>query len=104
MRKSIILIGALAFALSACATTSTTPTDSQVAQIKQACAIDAQIRPVVQVFEVAADPQVIAGLVAARTIIDPICANPTQTLEANAQAAFSAAIAQALKIEMTLRR
>ena len=86
-------------ALSACSTTGTAtpPTDQQVAAINAACATDAAIRPSVTVLMAIpglATPQEAAGIVAARAIIDQICANPSASLQASGVTALSGAVGQ----------
>ena len=89
---AFVLITAL---LAACATP---PTDAQVQRIQLACAVDAGIRPSITALMVFATPQESAGIVAARAVIDPICANPGGTVQANAIAAFTAATTQVVSI------
>lgn len=66
-------------ALSACIP----PPPDIVTQIKNACAIDAQIRPTVIALEVFATPQEVMVINTARSVIDPICANPNGTIASN---------------------
>lgn len=94
---SLIALGALA--LSACATTGTSasPSDQQVARITAACVTDAAIRPSVTVLLTIpglATPEQIAGIAAARAVIDPICANPGAGLQGNSAAALAGAVGQ----------
>jgi hypothetical protein len=93
----------IALVLCAC---TTTPTANQVAAITNACAIDAGIRPTVTellAIPGLATPQEVAAVVAARAVIDPICANPSATPQANALAALTGASAQVIAIVTTLQ-
>lgn len=98
---SLITIAACAIglALSACTTTGvpTSLTDQQVARIQAACATDAAIRPSVSVLLTIpglATSEQIAGIAAARAVIDPICANPGAGLQGNSAAALAGAVGQ----------
>ena len=93
--KKLALIAVAAIALAAC---TTPPTDAQVQRIQTACAVDAGIRPAVTTLLVFATPAEVAGIAAARAVIDPICANPGGTVQANAISAFTAATAQVVGI------
>ena len=85
--KFIVLIGALC--LAACASG---PTPQQVQQIQAACAADAVIRPSVNVLIEFGNPAEQAAIGVARSIIDPICANPaTVGVSANAPLQLAAA-------------
>ena len=82
----VILATLLALSLAAC---TTVPTTDQVAMIQNACNIDATIRPTVTALLAVpglATPEENLAVQAARDAIDPICANPTGTPAANAQA------------------
>lgn len=90
---------AIGLALSACTSTGgpASLTDQQVARIQAACATDAAIRPSVTVLLTIpglATPEQIAGIAAARAVIDPICANPAAGLQGNASAALAGAVGQ----------
>lgn len=94
-----IICMACAIALSACVTAGApgAPSDSQVARIQAACATDAAIRPSVTVLLTIpglATPEQIAGIAAARAVIDPICANPAAGLQGNSAAALAGAVGQ----------
>ncbi|APB98499.1 hypothetical protein A4F89_03630 [Polynucleobacter asymbioticus] len=81
MKKSLLTLLALAaVGLSACMTTP--PADIVVA-IQNSCVIDAGIRPTVTALEVLATPMEVQAINAARAIIDPICANPSASVQAN---------------------
>ena len=82
--------------LAACAGT---PTAAQAVQIQAACAVDAGIRPSVNVLLAVpglATVQEVAAVTAARAVIDPVCANPSGSFEANTVSAFTAATTQVL--------
>ena len=102
MKKLFTLFAIAAImALAACSTTGPagTPDASQVAQIQMACAVDAGLRPQVTVLislPGVATPEAIAAVVAARGVIDTVCANPAGSVQANALAAFSGATATVL--------
>ena len=87
--KTTIAILASALLLSACATSPTgavTPTAQTVQQIQQACLVDAGIRPIVTALLAVpglATVQEVAAVAAARQVIDPICANPAGSIQAN---------------------
>lgn len=85
-------------ALAAC---STVPSGQQVFAIQNACAVDAGLRPAVNVLIatpglVPADD--VAALIAARAVIDPICSNPSGPFEANALAALTIATSEIVAI------
>lgn len=89
-----IFAAAATLALSACATV---PGGQQASAIQSACAVDAGLRPVVTILLAtpgAIQPEDAAIVVAARAVIDPICANPSAPLEANALVALTTATAQ----------
>lgn len=94
-----IICMACAIALSACVTAGApgAPSDPQVARIQAACATDAAIRPSVTALLTIpglATPEQIAGIAAARAVIDPICANPAAGLQGNSAAALAGAVGQ----------
>jgi len=86
---SLILSAGFALALTACQSTGPLPTE-QVQQIQAACNADAVIRPTANVLMTFATPAETAAVVAARAVIDPICANPAN-IGANAPAQLAAA-------------
>lgn len=101
LRTPLLMLAAIAcMALAACAGA---PTAGGVAAIQNACAIDAGIRPTVSALLVFATPQEAAAVTAARAVIDPVCANPSGSYEANTVAAVTAASAQVLGVVATLQ-
>lgn len=105
--KHILAITIIAIlALSGCASMGGTPDANQVQQIQTACAVDAGIRPTVTALLALpglAKPEEIAAVVAARAVIDPICANPSGSIQANAIAAVTSASAQVIGIVAQLQ-
>lgn len=100
----------LAFALiSACLMLSgcaTAPGAAEVTQIQTACAVDAGLRPTVTVLLAVpglANVQDVAAITAARAVIDPICANPGGTPQANAIAILAGASGQLVGIVTQLQ-
>lgn len=93
-------ISAIVLGLTACAGA---PTAGGVQAIQNACAIDAGIRPTVSVLLVLATPQEAAAVAGARAVIDPVCANPSGSYEANTISAVTAASAQVLSVVTTLQ-
>jgi len=94
---------AVAF-VSGCSTTP--PTDSQVAAIQSACAVDAAVRPTVTALLAIpglAKAEEVTAVVAARAVIDPICVKPSGTVQANAVAAITAASGQVIGIVTQLQ-
>ena len=92
--------------LGGCSTLTSTPTDSQVALIQNACAADAAIRPTVTVLlDVTglATADEAAAVKAARAVIDPICANPSGSVQENALAAVTGASGQIVAIVTKLQ-
>lgn len=90
----LILACAIGLALSACAGA---PSQTQAQQIQTACAIDAGLRPSIDVLLAVpgvAQPNEVAAIGVARSVIDPVCANPGGTYQANTITAFTAATAQ----------
>lgn len=82
----IALAASAAFFMPAC---TTLPSQNQVTLIQNACNVDATIRPTVTALLAVpglATPEENLVVQAARDAIDPICANPTGTPAANAQA------------------
>ncbi len=83
-RLSILAV----IALAACTTTGgqVAPNAQMVQQIQQACLVDAGVRPIVTALLAVpnlATVQEIAAVAAARQVIDPICANPSGSVQAN---------------------
>lgn len=100
MKKALALIASAM--LAACAGS---PTATQTQEIQNACAIDAGIRPAVTALLAIpglAQADEIAAVTAARAVIDPICANPSASFQADALTAFSSAAAQVVGIEAAL--
>ena len=99
MKKLIAFyLACAALALAACATA---PDASQVQQIQTACAVDAGLRPTVTAMMAVpglVQPAEDAAIVAARAVIDPICANPSGTPQANAISILVSANAQLVGI------
>ena len=100
----------LAFALiSACLMLSgcaTAPGAAEVAQIQTACAVDAGLRPTVSVLLAVpnlATAQEATTIIAARAVIDPICANPAGTPQVNAIAVLAGASGQLVGIVTQLQ-
>ncbi len=84
----------LACAVLALAACATAPGAAQVEQIQTACAVDAGLRPTVSVLLAVpnlATAQEETTIIAARAVIDPICANPAGTPQANAIAILAGA-------------
>lgn len=81
MKKSLlVLLSIAAIVLGACTTPQ--PADVVVA-IQNACVIDAGIRPTVTALEPFATPAEVLAINSARSVIDPICANPSGSVQAN---------------------
>lgn len=105
--KRILLIAAAALALTGCG--STPGQDGQqpaVSQIQAACAADAVIRPSVTALLEApgvATAEQRTVVLAARAVIDPICANPAGARQA-AAAGLSNATAQVLGVYLALKQ
>lgn len=75
---------------------TTPPTQTQVQQITNACAMDKGLRPSVDVLLAIpglAKPEEIAAVAAARAIVDPICANPSAPFPADPTAQITQATA-----------
>jgi hypothetical protein len=107
MKFRSILSAALAAiacsALCACAALTATPSQAQVTAIQSACIGDAVIRPIVTDLEVLATPAEVAAITAARAVIDPVCANPSAPLAADAATTFSESTAQIATIVASLQ-
>lgn len=102
--KHLITLTLITAALAGCATA---PTVTQVQAIQNACAIDAGIRPIV--LELQAIPGLVQpaenlAITAARGIIDPICANPAASPQANTLAALTGASAQIVGIVSSVKQ
>lgn len=86
-----------AFAAASLAACATAPPANVVTAIQNACAIDAGLRPIVvelQMVPGLVQPPEALALTAARAVIDPICANPAASPEANTLTALTGASAQ----------
>ena len=108
MKRSIFGFASICVAalLCACATPGAAPNAAQVADIQTACAVDAGLRPTVTgllAIPGLATVDEVAAVTAARAVIDPICANPGGTVQANAIAAVTSASAQVLGIVTQLQ-
>lgn len=108
MRKNTLAL-IIPVLISACVTQPAAPDAQQIAAIQGACAADAALRPTVTVLLAVpglATPQEVAGVAAARAVIDPICSNPSAGLAGNALAAVSGAAGQivAYVADMQARR
>lgn len=96
----------LACAVLALAACATAPGAAQVQQIQTSCAVDAGLRPTVDVLLAVpglATAEEVAAIGAARAVIDPICANPAGSVQANALAAFSGATVRLVNIAAQLQ-
>ena len=105
------LFAAATVSLSACNIIgcATPPTAAQVSAIQQACALDALARPTVSALLALpglATPEEIAAVVAARAVIDPVCANPGAPVAANVEQAAiqGAGQIQALVVALEARK
>ena len=85
--------------LTACATP---PSVNQVALIQIACNQDQIVRPIVTSLLPLATAAESTAVKLAEQAIDVVCANPTASPDANAQAAFNVAIGDVAKIEGAL--
>lgn len=95
-----IAAAAASLSLAGCAA-SGAPDAPQVQMIQNACAVDAGLRPTVTALLAVpglATPDEVAAVVAARAVIDPVCANPAGSVQANAIAAVTGASATVLGI------
>jgi len=103
MKKSLLALIASAFALTAC---TTPPSENQVKVITNICLVDADIRPLVTALEVLATTQEVAGIAAARAVIDPICANPAGSVASNTVAVLTNNVAniQAILAKLQARK
>ena len=85
--------------ISGCATGA--PDATQVQQIQLACGVDAGLRPTVTALMLIpglVQPADNVAIVAARAVIDPICANPAGNVQTNTIAALASANAQLIGI------
>ncbi len=98
--KTVLFAIIAAIILSAC---SSVPTASQVNLIELACQQDMVLRPAVTILAptVATADEMLA-IKAAENAIDIVCANPTATPSANAQAAMQKGIQDLVAIEATM--
>jgi hypothetical protein len=97
------VVAALALSLSAC---STVPTTDQVDMIKNACNVDAAMRPTVSALLAVPGLSTASEQLAistARAAIDPICANPTGTPLVNAQTILAQQTGNIMGIIATLQ-
>lgn len=108
--RSFLGVAALALAsasatmsLSACAALTAPPSQAQVTAIQSACVLDAVVRPTVTALEFLATPAEVDAITAARAVIDPVCANPTAPLAADAATTFSESTAQIANILASLQ-
>jgi len=95
------LAAAACITFAGCAAPGATPDAAQVQQIQTACAIDAGLRPTVTALLAIpglATFDEVAAVGAARAVIDPICANPAGSVQANTIAAITSASAQLVGI------
>ena len=103
----ILAISTLAIStLTACVSPQAAPNANQVAAIQNACAVDAGLRPTITVLLAVpglAKVEEVEAVTAARAIIDPVCANPSGTVQANAIAAVTGASAQIIGIVTQLQ-
>lgn len=90
-------------AITACATFDAAPGAAQVAAIKDACAVDAGLRPTVQALSFLATPDEQKALQVAEAGIDTVCANPSGSIQANTLAIFSENTAQIVNIVAQLK-
>ena len=81
-------------AITACAAFTAAPGAAQVAAIQSACIVDATVRPTLDVLLVLATPAENDAVKLARAAIDPVCANPTAPLAADAATTFAESTAQ----------
>ena len=101
MKKLFAVVFAFVLvALAAC--TATSPTAPQVQAIQAGCTQDAIVRPIVNGLLPLATPDEVTAVKLAQGAIDVVCANPSATPAANAQAAFNSALTQIATIEGTL--
>jgi hypothetical protein len=110
---SVFFACVAALAITACGTSGTAPaaltaapSADQVVAIQNACAIDAGIRPTVTALLTVpglATVQEVAAVTAARAVIDPICANPSGSVQANTLAVLTGATGNVLAIVTQLQ-
>ncbi len=81
MKKSLLaLLAGIVLVLGAC---TTPPPADIIAAIQNACVIDAGLRPTITALEPLATPFQVLIIKSARSVIDPICANPSGSVQAN---------------------
>ena len=100
MRKNLAAIAAVC-SLVACSVATIAPDAPVVAAIKSACAADALLRPSASILIAIpglATPGEAAAVLAARAVVDPICANPDGSIGSNAAAAVEGATGQILAV------
>lgn len=90
-------------AITACAAFTGAPGAAQVAAVQSACMLDGAVRPTVTLLEVLATPDEVTAIAAARAIIDPVCANPSAPLAADAASTFAESTAQIANILVQLQ-
>ncbi len=90
-------------AITACAAFDAAPGAAQVAAIKDACAVDASLRPTVQALIFLATPDEQKAVQVAEAGIDTVCANPSGSVEANTLAIFGENTAQIVNIVAQLK-
>lgn len=103
---SLALAAAGALALTACGTSSPDQPPQAADQIRAACAADAVIRPSVSALLAVpglATHEQVAAVMAARAVIDPICANPAAAKEA-ALTGLTNATAQVLGVYVAMKQ
>jgi len=100
MKKYLLALVSSAILLGAC--TATPPADIVVA-IQNACIVDAGLRPVAKALQLAlANPIESLALDSARSVIDPICANPAGSINANTMTILATNIGNIESIVVTL--
>ena len=95
------VLAAIVVGLTACASPAGAPDAAQAQQIQMACAVDAGLRPTVTALMAIpglVQPAENVAIVAARAVIDPICANPAGNIQANAISVLVNANAQLVGI------
>lgn len=101
---TFIFAAIAALVLSACQFTGTLQ-PAQVQKIQAACNADKLVRPTVNVLLVLATPAEVAGINAARGLIDQVCANPGG-VQADQQALLTQATGQVacVAVQLQLRK
>lgn len=106
MKRSLFTLAAAlaaAYALTACAAFTATPSAAQVTAVQSACIVDAAVRPTIDALLVLATPAENDAVKLARAAIDPVCANPTAPLAADVATTFSESTAQIANILVQLQ-